>query len=171
MLEGQVRQFVAAQAAADEQAEDGAIAPTHQRVGRRSKQFSAWSWVSQLPKRTPRTGTPLTRPMAAAVGWSSRPLSAHSSARARMAPRHSNPVDAAYGEINTALDHLSAALGSNTPRKQNPHSIPCKCLEAISGSQASGQRELFRYRARPVVPGGGQHRSRLGGSLGGARSW
>jgi hypothetical protein len=26
-------------------------------------------------------------------------------------PRHSNPVDAAYGEINTAMDHLSAALG------------------------------------------------------------
>ena len=27
------------------------------------------------------------------------------------APRRSNPVDAAYGEIDTALDHLSVALG------------------------------------------------------------
>src|SRR5207245_2098930 len=40
------------------------------------------------------------------------------------APRHTNSVDAAYREVDTALDHLSAALGSNTLRKQNPHSTP-----------------------------------------------
>ena len=27
------------------------------------------------------------------------------------APRHTNSVDAAYREVDTALDHLSAALG------------------------------------------------------------
>jgi hypothetical protein len=27
------------------------------------------------------------------------------------APRPANPVDAAYQEVDTALDHLSAALG------------------------------------------------------------
>jgi DNA-binding transcriptional ArsR family regulator len=30
---------------------------------------------------------------------------------ANAAPRHSDPVNAAYREIDTALDHLSAALG------------------------------------------------------------
>jgi hypothetical protein len=30
---------------------------------------------------------------------------------ANAAPRRSNPVDVAYYEIDTALDHLSAALG------------------------------------------------------------
>jgi hypothetical protein len=85
VLEGQVREFVAAQPAADEQAQDGAISPPISVFGGADSSFSAWSRVSHFPRRTPRMGTPFTRPRAAAVGWSSRPLSAHSSARARMA--------------------------------------------------------------------------------------
>jgi len=45
---------------------------------------------------------------------------------ARRPASPTNAADAAFRELDTALDHLSAALGSNASRKQNPYSGRCK---------------------------------------------